>query len=949
MPRIYSTQSSYNAGELGELMLGRADDPKYAAGLAKCVNAVVTPQGPIKNRAGFMFVAETKYSNKPCILIPFTYSADQTMVIELGDKYARFHTQGKTLMNAEGTAPYEIETPWAAEHLYEIHYTQNADIMTLVHPYYPPQELRRYSAQDWRMVPVKLTANLTPPTGVIAERTSAAANDDNASKYTQYYVVTAMNKDRTEESAASDPVSVVANLFATGTVVTITWEAVEGAYFYRVYKLQGGIYGFIGETTATSIMDDNIAPETGDTPPYTDDVFLVAKGIKSVTVTNGGSGYPYRGIKAITLHATKPGNNGPYGTPSNDPAWVGTESHPWSWDDFNGVWADDFRFTIDSLPTLTLESKTGSGAVLEPVLSFTYAREEHWNGGDSTDVSARYYLTAKLTGIKVSAVGEGYIMSDKLILDWSACRITGTLYCDTDQHDVPQLSFPFTFNPSGEEADPVDISLTDAVELNVTDSTGYGAKLQPLVKDGVITEVLVLTPGMNYTDPTITAVSTAGSGATFEAVIEDTGDYPAAVGYFEQRRIFAGSPMRPQQIWMTVTGTDSNMTYHLPLQDTDRISFAVASRDLNQIQHIVALQQLVALTSAAEWRVSPLNSDAITPTSISVRPQSYIGASTVQPQIINTNVLYVAARGGHIRELAYSYNAGGYVTGDVSIRAAHLFDGYEFLQLAYTKQPEPYLWAVRGDGVLLGFNYVPEQQVGAWFQVQTAGKFLSAAVVQEGVYDNLYVVTERTVGSTTKRFIERQAVRDDASPGSGLFLDCAGELATVSSTRERADGTEEEVFTVSGLTWLKGATVTAVADGVVYAGLVVSDEGTIELPRAANRVFVGLPYTATVQTLPVAVGVSDNSLSRGHPKNVNRVALRIYRTTGIQLGPDEAHLKPMKMRTAEPYGSPPSLQSGEIDLASVGTWQRDGTFVVSQPEPYPFTLVCHSAEIEYGG
>ena len=154
------------------------------------------------------------------------------------------------------------------------------------------------------------------------------------------------------------------------------------------------------------------------------------------------------------------------------------------------------------------------------------------------------------------------------------------------------------------------------------------------VENGVIVRVDVLRPGSGYTNPTIRVIHPVGTGAVLKATVANAGDYPAAVGYFEQRRVFAGSPLRPQQIWMTATGTDYNMTYHLPLQDTDRVSFAVASRDMNQIQHIVALQQLVALTSAAEWRVSPLNSDAITPTSISVRPQSYIGASTVQPQII---------------------------------------------------------------------------------------------------------------------------------------------------------------------------------------------------------------------------------------------------------------------------------------------------------------------------
>lgn len=285
------TQLSYNAGVMSGLMAGRADDTKYGSGLQVCRNMRCTPQGPIENRPGFMYVAETKYPDKEVRLLPFSYSTDQTMIIELGDKYARFHTQGQTLMNEEGTAPYEIETPWAEADLFQVHYTQNAEVMTLVHPSYAPREIKRYSRTDWRISEVSLVTSLKPPTSVKAVRKTSAASDSNADKYTQKYVVTSLNQDRTEESEKSSEASCTANLFATGTTVEVSWATVSGAYYYRVYKLQGGIYGFIGETTGTSIVDDNIAPETGQTPPYIDDVFQVAGGISKVEVIRGGSGY----------------------------------------------------------------------------------------------------------------------------------------------------------------------------------------------------------------------------------------------------------------------------------------------------------------------------------------------------------------------------------------------------------------------------------------------------------------------------------------------------------------------------------------------------------------------------------------------------------------------------------------------------------------------------------
>ena len=83
--------------------------------------------------------------------------------------------------------------------------------------------------------------------------------------------------------------------------------------------------------------------------------------------------------------------------------------------------------------------------------------------------------------------------------------------------------------------------------------------------------------------------------------------------------------------------------------------------------------------------------------------------------------------------MAYNWQASGYVTGDLSLRATHLFDGYEVKDLAYGKAPYPVVWSVRDDGVLLGLTYMPEQQVGAWHRHTTLnGKFRSCTVAAEG-------------------------------------------------------------------------------------------------------------------------------------------------------------------------------------------------------------------------
>jgi hypothetical protein len=680
MSSTRTLQHSFAGGEISPEMFGRIDDSKYQSGLAKCRNFITKPQGPAENRAGFQFVRAVKDSTKKVRLIPFTYSTTQTMVIEVGAGYFRFHTQGATLLN--GGAPYEIANPFAEADLFDLHYVQSADVLTLTHPNYAPCELRRLGATTWQLTTIAFAPAIASPTGVVA---TPNATD---STYTYKYVVTATAADGYSESAASAVATCTNNLFTTGQWNTISWGAVAGASRYNIYKLQGGLYGYIGQTTGLSIIDDTIAPDLGKTPPI------------------------------------------------------------------------------------------------------------------------------------------------------------------------------------------------------------------------------------------------------YETVFNAAGDYPAAVSYFEQRRCFAGTINKPQNIWMTRSGTESAMCYSLPIRDDDRIAFRVAAREANTIRHIVPLTQLLLLTSSAEWRVTSVNSDAITPTTISVRPQSYVGASNVQPVIINNSLIYGAARGGHVRELGYSWQANGFITGDLSLRATHLFDTFDVLDMAYAKAPQPLVWFISSSGKLLGLTYVPEQQIGAWHQHDTDGVFESCTVVAEGGEDVLYCIVLRTIGGNSVRYVERMASRQFTNPADAFFVDCGLTYSGAPAT------------TISGLNHLEGKTVNILADGAVHPQRVVTS-GSITLDQAASKVQIGLPIAADLQTLPMAAQI-DSSFGQGRYKNVNKVWLRVYLSSGIFVGPDADNLTEAKQRTTEPYGSPPSLKSEEIQILLTPSWGDSGQIFVRQSDPLPLTVVSMTAEIALG-
>lgn len=917
------SQRSFAGGVIAPNMYARYDDMKFQTGVAECRNFLCLPQGGAQNRTGLTYVAAARYPHLRTRLIAFNYSIDQTVVLEFGHHYVRFHTQGRTLMS--NGQPYTVNTPYDANDLAELYVVQSSDVMTLTHQKYPPMELRRYGVLDWRLVTINFSSPLSAPGNVRAERTSTAYDDKNADKYTWRYRVTALNKDKTVESEPSAIASVVANLYQSGTVATIKWDAVPGATYYRVYKGQGGLFGYIGDTTELSITDENIGPEMDKTPPIFDEVFKSSGGISRVDVTNGGSGYVSytNGLSDLTFPAVPlegwningADDSRPFGT-RYDFAYkasnAGSKPIMLSWSNVNTAKHDyppypeypseDF---VRRCIRLIDKAYAGSGAVVEPILEYYQSRSKS-NPLYNDNPTYRSYSGIRLVGVRFTNRGQGYMLPCLEVayrgLWWEVYRFSLRTQSDT-------------------------------VVLGVSGGNGTGAELRAVVDNGQIKAVDIMRSGSGYVNPQVYIASTpSGSGATFSAQALASGEYPRCTSYFEQRRCFASTTQHPQHIWMTKSGTESNMTYSLPVQPDDRISVELASQENAPILHLVPLSRLVILTASSEWRTDTLNSDAVTPSSISVRRQSSVGASPVQPVVVNAAMLYCAGRGGHVREFTYSSDAGGYVTGDLSLRATHLFDGFSISELAFSKAPHPVLWCVSSDGRLLGLTYVPEQNVGAWHEHYTDGAFESICTVAEGKEDVLYAVVRRQIGGQVVRYIERLSERE-----KGIFVDSAGEYSGDATT------------TVHGLNWLEGRTVSILADGSVQPQQTVVN-GTITLEQAARRVIVGLPYTSDLRTLPaVFMTRTGASAAQGACKNIKEVTLRVLDASGVWVGPDFEKLTEWKQRTTEPMGSPPDHYTGLVKVKPQAVWNDDGQICVRQADPLPITVLSISADVRVEG
>lgn len=737
---------SFAGGEVSPELYGRLDLAKYQSGLAKCQNFTTLPHGPATRRPGFKFGVEARTSAKRTRLIPFAYSATQTVVLEFGDQYVRFIVGNNALLEtskaivsivgstvtvtahgyatgddvyigtrfhritvtgantfttadlwgaattASGTTAarvYTLATPYLEADLFDLHYAQNSDVLTITHPGYAARELKRLGATNWTLTSVSFAPTLSPPTGVSVTPTIGTAGNQNP----QSYCVTVIGSDGVTESLASSVVNTSNNLTVSGNYNTVQCTSTAGLR-YNFYKKRGA-FGFIGQVVATgatvSLVDDNVTPDTSKVPP-------------------------------------------------------------------------ESIYTLNSA----------------------------------------------------------------------------------------------------------------------------------------------------------------------------AGDYPGTVTYHEQRRWFAGSTNEPQNLWATRNGTESNLTSSVPSQEDDALEFRIASRQQNTVRHLLALADMIALTVGGEFRIFADGAPNITPTSLSIKPQGYSGASNVQPALTSGSILFVQAQGSRVREMAYNWQSNAYTSIDISIMAPHLFDGYTMLDLAYSRAPVPTLWVVRSDGTLLGMTYVPEQQVYGWHQHTTDGVFESVCVVSENNEDALYAVVRRTVNGRSVRYIERLQSRSFAVQADAFFVDSG---LSYSGT---------PVSSLTGLYHLEGKQVQILADGAVHPVRTVT-AGSITLDGSYSKVSVGLPYVSDLQTLPLAL---EGAPAAGQMlrKNVNSVGMRVTQSSLVKAGPSFSRLTDYPDReVSDPYDSPPALRTAELRMAVSASWNSDAAVCVRQDSPLPLTLLSITLDVATGG
>ena len=256
----------------------------------------------------------------------------------------------------------------------------------------------------------------------------------------------------------------------------------------------------------------------------------------------------------------------------------------------------------------------------------------------------------------------------------------------------------------------------------------------------------------------------------------DTGNQPAASGFYEQRRVLGGTLNKPNSNFFSKTGFYSNFTKAVPVQVDDAIEARLVSQKVNQIRHYVAQNDLLVFTDGAEWRVDAGADVGFSIETIRQKPQSSWGSSYRQPISAGNTTLFVQPNDVNVRSIGYSFSTNSYQGTDLSILASHLLRSKTITDWAFARYPDPVVYMVRSDGDLMCMTFDQDQEVIAWSTWDTDGKFEAVTAVQSSPgsrEESAYFVVRRKVGGNTVRYVEKLHSRNFEDIRDAFFIDSA--------------------------------------------------------------------------------------------------------------------------------------------------------------------------------
>jgi hypothetical protein len=414
-----------------------------------------------------------------------------------------------------------------------------------------------------------------------------------------------------------------------------------------------------------------------------------------------------------------------------------------------------------------------------------------------------------------------------------------------------------------------------------------------------------------------------------EDVWSATRGYPKSACFYEGRLVLGGTESKPQSIFMSKTG--SFFDFDIDDGDDDEAIFAtISSRKLNDIVDVYPGRNLQIFTSGAEFSIT---SRPVTPSNISIQPQTSHGSSNIEVQDVDGSTLFVDRHGKSLLGFLYSFNEDAYTTDDRSVLASHLINQpVDMALLAGTASDDAnWLFIVNSDGSATILNTLRSQDINGFTSWNTDGEIKSVCVVD----DQLYMTVERNINGSDKIYIERWDF--------DYRMDCAIKGSHISGVIDELDHLEDETVKVVTRQGFQDAYENLVLSSYTVSG------GAITLNQDERYSLVtyevGLPFTCTIKPMPLSTDIGSGQ-NQMRLKKILRMNIRVNESYGIKVDDLPTTINEFGPFVTGGFNSVVPVSGIIEDVYDISGWNREVMPTITAPDPLPMHIQMIEYEVE---
>lgn len=924
MARGQTLLTNATAGEITPLLDIRSDLQKYKNGMSLVRNGIVIPHGGIRKRPGTMHIQQVKDEATPTPrLEPFQFNVEQSYIHEIGHEYVRFYKDRGII-----TDNTLVITGISATNPGVVTYTgtdpsngQQGIITGLTGSLAPYLNGRRFTVAN-----VDAGANTFEMSGFSTAALPAWTAGGSFAVIVE--IATTYDEDEIDDlsfAQSADTQYIAHGEHALSKLTRashVSWSLAAADIVNGPFRAINGNFDHVVSITldAASATITNITQATtavvttSATHTFLDGETVLIASVVGMTQVNGKY-FVVKNPTAMTfqLYSVQSGGGLLGG---------GTAATP----------VDSTGYTAYGSGGTAVRTETADGTIATGTSLTLTANEDTWTA-DNVGGLFRLWEPAQTSGIPAAPIAD----STKTIANNDTYTQDGKVYAVASLNTwttwgfvnrVPSHAFgTVRVVSAGSHPGYFDaVFLHDSsCVLRVTAYTNARSVTAVVIKNNIPKSVVDF-----------------GTSAWEEGAWSARRGFPQLIVFSDQRLWAFSTRTDPQSFWASRIRSPDD--FQDGADDDDAIIGQYASDRVEVARWVASGRALLMGTANGEFLIAAgANNTTITPTNVTVRPQTPYGSSNLRPLRVSEAILFGQRHGKpdnpsrRIRETSFSFEKDGYVAPDVGIISNHI-TGSGVTEGAFQAAPDPVAWFVRSDGLMPALTYEQEQDVKGWHLHELGGTtalIKRAAVIPGSDGDELWLIVSRAIGGGTVHYIEvlTSGLTDELDKEDGVYLDSALTYSGSAAT------------TLTGLWHLEGQSVQALADGSKVSARTVAN-GSITLDIAASLVHVGLPYTMRIQTLDLDA-LAQAGTAKTRPKKISNVHLNVYRSLGGRCGHPSGETQDIIYRSdSDAFGSSPALRTQFVPFPFPRGWEEDMRILIEHDEPYPFTLLGIEADMQ---